>query len=194
MPDIDQGIVTWTGGPIGTGVTVMYATPGGSFMAAIRTFYATIAGSLSNYVTLSFPSSGNTIDSATGHLTGSWSGTTLSTVTGTGGGFTSAPSGACVNWLTSTIVPGYPPSGTPHVARGRTFVVPLATNSYDSDGTIGTSAFTSIKSAADALVAAGAGHFVVWHRPVPGTSAGGAIADVIAAKVRDRAAVLTSRR
>jgi hypothetical protein len=194
MAPLDRGIVTWTGGPIGTGATVMYAIPGGSFMSAIHDFFDAIKIDLSTYVRLSFPSVGDTIESTTGALVGSWSGATLADVVGTGGGFAAAPTGGVVNWLTNTIFPAVKPAGAPHRGRGRSFIVPLATNSYDSDGTLQSGTITRWNTAASALVAAGTDHFVIYQRPHPKGASNGLFGKVVDHKLKDRVAVLTSRR
>jgi hypothetical protein len=172
----------------------MYAIPGGSFMSAIHTFFDTIKIDLSNYVTLTFPSSGDTIESTTGELVGSWGGTVLANVTGTGGGFTSAPAGGCINWLTTTVFPPVKPTGHAHRGRGRTFIVPIATNSFDSDGTLQSGTVTRWNTAAAALVAAGTDHFVIYQRPHPKGATNGLFGKVVDYKLKDKVAILTSRR
>jgi phospholipase/lecithinase/hemolysin len=65
---------------------------------------------------------------------------------------------------------------------------------FDTDGTLSGAAYTQIKSAADALIAAGAGNFVVWHRPTTKGGTDGSFGPVVSSRLRDKAAVLTSRR
>ena len=104
----------------------------------------------------------------------------------TAGGSYSAPSGAVINWLTETVARG-------RRLRGRTFLVPLANSAYQSDGTLSSSALTTIRSAAELMIfEPGDSSFGIWSRPRNG--AGGVFGEVVAAQVPDMAAVLRSRR
>lgn len=107
---------------------------------------------------------------------------------GSGGaaGSYSAASGAVVNWLTNTVNRG-------RRVQGRTFIVPLALNAYEDNGTLSSEALTAFDGAAANLSTAGSlGEFVVWSRPVNGS--GGAAAPVVGHRIPDMAAVLRSRR
>lgn len=194
MTNLERAHLTWTGGVIGTGVSTFYALPGSGVLDALRTFFEAVKADLSNTATIHYPDGGDVIDSATGHLVDAWTAATAHTpTTGTGGGFTAAPAGAVVNWLTTTIIPVSASSKTAHRIHGRTFLVPLATNSYDSDGTLQSGAVTTIQTAANALISTVAGGMVIWHRPEKGGSTG-AYGPVTSATVNDRVAMLTSRR
>lgn len=194
MATIDRGVVTWTGTPvIGGGVTVMYARPGASLMAGIRTFFSALAGWIPNGVTLNFPSTGDSIEETTGDLVGSWTGSALTSVSGGYSGTFSGAAGASITWLTNTIIPatgGHPA----HKVHGRTFLVPAAGTLLDTDGTLSTAAIASLNSAAADLITYAGGHFVVWHRPTAPGASDGVAAEVISKRIRDKAAVLTSRR
>jgi len=191
---LDRGIVHWSGGQIGSGVSVFYAIPGSGLMPMIRTFFEAIKIDIANVITLTYDSGGDTIESTNGNLVGSWSGTSLTATTGGGGGFNSAPTGGVVDWLTNTIFPATKPTGAPHRGRGHTFIVPIATNSYDSDGTLNNTTVSRWKTAADALVASAAGGMVIYHRHTAPGATDGTYGPVVDTKVRDRVAVLTSRR
>jgi hypothetical protein len=144
-------------------------------------------------VTLTFPTAGDTIDSATGHLVGTWSGAFQANVTGGASTPFAAPSGVACTWLTSTVVPGSP-GKAPHRVHGRTFLVPLTGTVWDTDGTLSTAALTSLNTNAHALITSGGGHFQVWHRPTTKGGTDGAAAPVLDVKISDKAAILTSRR
>lgn len=96
------------------------------------------------------------------------------------------PAGAVVNWRTDDVRAG-------RRIRGRTFLVPLISSSFDAGGTLTDSTITTIRSFADSMVG---GDFdselVVWSRPINGS--GGVAATVTSASVPDKAAVLRSRR
>ena len=193
MPNLDRGIVTWQGFPGAPGYSVFYATPGGSFMSSLRVFFDAIKGALGRNVVLSFPNTGDTIDSFTGNLVGSWSGATLSNVAAPTTGSYAAPVGCCILWNTGTIVPPGSSSLHSHKLRGKTFIVPLNSGSYDSDGSLEPVGMGGIAAAATALVSAGTDYWKVWHRPAPGGSDGVA-GQVTGYTLHDRVAVLRSRR
>lgn len=194
MVDIDRGIVSWSGtGLVGSGVSVFYATPGGAVMNHLKTFFSAIAGWLPSTVTISFPTTGDTIDDTTGHLVGSWSGAVNTPVTGGANTPYSNRAGVAVGWLTNVIVP---PGGiykTSHRVKGRTFLVPLAGTIWDSaDGTLSGAGLSSLNTSATALISNCAGHLQVWHRPSPGGSDGRA-ATVLSCRIKDHSAALLSR-
>lgn len=98
----------------------------------------------------------------------------------------SAASGAVVNWRTDDVRAG-------RRIRGRTFLVPLDGGSYDSDGTLTSTALGQIRNWAG-FISNGPydADFGVWSRPRDG--AGGVFAPVTNFTVPDMAAVLRSRR
>lgn len=127
------------------------------------------------------------IDEVTGSVTG-YEVAATEPVAGNGGGTGgySAASGAVVTWMTAGVVNG-------RRVRGRTFLVPLVGNSYENDGSLTSSAVTTLNDAASELVGTGFDSgFGVWSRP--GTSGGGTFWEVNGFRVPDMAAVLRSRR
>lgn len=104
---------------------------------------------------------------------------------GSTGGY-SAASGAVVTWNTNGVRNG-------RRVRGRTFLVPLGGNSYQSDGTLTSSAISTINEAAEELVGDGFDSgFSVYSRP--STGGDGGVYPVTGFRVPDMAAVLRSRR
>ena len=132
-----------------------------------------------------------TFDEVTGALVGTTVGTKPATIDGTGTGSFQAPAGACISWMTNLIhdVPGA--ASGPHIVRGRTFFVPMVSAIADVDGTITTPTLSGFNTAVSTFIAANP-DFVIWSRPVNG--AGGAFGVVVAGVVRDKIAVLRSRR
>lgn len=106
-------------------------------------------------------------------------------VASTTAGTFSAVSGACITWRTGTVVEN-------RIVRGRTFIVPLSSSAYESNGTLTTSAINTLKAAANGLLSSTASDFVVWSRPR--ATAPGQMAAPLMALVTDQAAVLRSRR
>lgn len=129
----------------------------------------------------------DTIDPATGVITDS-NDVTPWTVTGTNSGVL-APLATmvCVTWKTAAVIAG-------RRVRGRTFLGPLAQNTDDNDGTPASATLTAANALGDAWTDNGLTDTfaVVWHRPVSG--AGGTAEDITAHQVRDKFAVLRSRR
>jgi hypothetical protein len=80
-----------------------------------------------------------------------------------------------------------------HTVRGRTFLVPIGLSALDTNGTPLDSFISTVATAAAALIADPA-EFVVWHRPESLAAGGGLTFPVLAQTVRDRIAMLTSRR
>jgi hypothetical protein len=77
--------------------------------------------------------------------------------------------------------------------RGRTFLVPLGSTFYTTDGTPIETARTNIAAAAAVLIAnTGGPPLGVWRRPSP--SGVGVLGVATTASVPDKAAVLKSRR
>lgn len=175
----------WPGAP---GVSTFYLdpTPAQATIDSIRTFFNALVGLLPVGLTITVPSSGDEISESTGDLTGVWSvATPPAVVTGTANAAYSGVSGAVVHWLTQGVVVN-------RRVRGRTFLVPLTQGAYDTAGSLSTATISTIKTAADALVAANPGLINVWSRPRPGLS--GTQNAVTSTRVPDLAVSLRSRR
>lgn len=128
------------------------------------------------------------IEETTGELQGFWTATVAAPAGGLGVASFSAPSGACVSWYTSTVRNG-------RRMRGRTFIVPLDTVSYENDGTLIESIITAAPAVNNAMIAdSGAGDLGIWARPSAPGASDGQWALVTAARLNDRPAMLTSRR
>lgn len=105
---------------------------------------------------------------------------------GTGSGGYAGPSGAVVNWITNDYRFG-------RRIRGRTFLVPLAGDAYEDDGTLTSSALSDLRSFGGQLLGgSGSAQLGVWSRPRDGQ--GGVFATAVNYRVPDMAAVLRSRR
>lgn len=91
--------------------------------------------------------------------------------------------GAVTRWNTGAV------HLTKHL-RGRTFLVPLNSTKYDTDGTITANALTALRTATTTLAAVA--NFGVWGRPVGGS--GGEWAGATGGTVRDHVAWLSTRR
>ena len=124
------------------------------------------------------------VNEATGAITGAAATANPAVVTGQHNGVYAGSTGAVVRWQTAGYVSG-------RRVQGKTFLVPLV-QAFDTQGSIATTALTTLTNAANGLVTAGSGDFVVWHRPT--AFASGSSHPVTGALVPDLAAVLRSRR
>jgi len=187
--------MTWTGFVGSPGYTNLYfLNPEEPTLAIrdttagrVRTFFQGLTSYLSNQVNIAYPSEMEHVDTATGDLLDIQPLTGQANTVGTQTAGFSAAVGACVTWNTEQIVNG-------RRLRGRTFLVPLASAAYQTDGTLIDTTRTSINTAASALCNYNDNLVLsIWHRPSTGGSDGVA-AEASSASVRDRTAVLRSRR
>jgi hypothetical protein len=193
----------WTGFTGGPGYTnFFFSLDNDGFMtqeladaAATKTetFFNQVASLFPAVVKSTVQSDVEEIDEATGALTNLW---TVATRTGTAGTNVgnnySGPAGMVVTWRTSTVRAG-------RLMRGRTFLVPTALQTFDTDGTIISSYIDTVSTAAAALRADDLNlDFGVYARPKK--DAGGTVtlagnwAPVTGHTVPDKVAVLRSRR
>lgn len=129
----------------------------------------------------------DTIDPATGTITGS-DAVTSWTQTGTDtAGYAPPATAVVVGWKTDDIVAG-------RRVRGRTFISPITSGQIDSDGTpvAGMLAYANAFGAKWIDNGATAVYTCVWHRP-KGTSPG-SDHQITSYSVKDKFAVLRSRR
>jgi hypothetical protein len=177
----------WNGTGGGTGYTrLRYAgglSPAGVTAAytSMRSFLSSFTAYLPNAVTISFEGLAQLFDDA-GHLTQEISVTPPSQVVGTGGTSWASPVGAIVSWETGVF------NARGHRVRGRTYLVPLASNAYDAQGTLQGATITAIAGGANPLATS----LVVVSRNDAGAVT--AVTPVSAATIPDKACILRSRR
>lgn len=172
---------------VGPGVSTFYKTTTGSVGWAddIVDYFGTHTLHLPSTVSLFVPSSGETINDATGELTGTWSEPgTGGTVVGTNSAAWAMGVGMRCRWLTAGIVGGRRVVGT-------TFHVPLPVGAYQSDGTIVESIRTERLADANALISARP-EMVILSKPTPIRS--GDSSAIVGASVPDFVSWLRSRR
>jgi hypothetical protein len=179
----------WTGFTGSPGYTVLNffdeLTTGEMTLAAgrVEDFFTAIAARIPDIATITYPGEA-TIHDNTGVLTGALAITPPTSTNCVGLGSYAAPVGARVGWETGTI------SGGRRV-RGRTFLVPLVSSTFDTDGTLTSANLTVILNAATAFLAGLATDGVqlaVWSQ------VGSSVSPVNSATVPDQATVLRSRR
>lgn len=193
MTTLNRVVIEWNGaGVVGRAVTVLHWSASDNSsppVAGIVSAFQAVRTCFPTGLVWTFPGSGDKIDDTTGNLVGVWSSPDGQVLNATGISAHSAASGACVAWDTGGIVTG---TKGPRKLRGRTFLVPLGNDQYDVDGTLTSSAKASMEAFGAALQTAGP--LAIWHRPTTATSTDGNSYGVIAHKVRDRVAILRSRR
>lgn len=185
--------VNWGSGGPNPGVTVVHGRISGAFTSAqaaqaladrTRTFFDAMKGYVGGGVAWTFPAEVTEHNTATGDLEGVDAITAPAPVTSTGSGAYAAPSGMRFEWRTDAIVSG-------RRLRGRTFIVPLVTSQYETNGTISGTLITAAQTAANAFLSAGvftACQPSVWSRTH------GVQSDITSANIPDEVAILRSRR
>lgn len=182
----------WSGGP---GVMTFYASDSVAEDATTAQAIVDALDPVFDNITTLFPGAWSaTVDSFVDTLT-TTSGAVIATDTvtpwtktgGSSAGFGPLAVGGCVTWLTDTFLSG-------RRLKGRTFVSPVASEFNDADGTPNATMNSHLTDFGAAWVAGVSGTTapVIWHRPVSGS--GGASSPITAALVRDKFAVLRSRR
>jgi hypothetical protein len=197
MPTINRVRVAWSNFPGAPGLSTFYLADGTTDVTAIKTFFTAVGVLIPNGTTFQIPNSGDQIDPGTGKLTGTWTGTGGGsfTSTATAGAAFSGSSGAMVRWVTGAVVDG-------HRLVGRTYLVPLVGTNYDANGSLSSTAQTTIQNAANALVTSYAQNILVYHKHVdsdpdatpPVAGSPGVTSGITSAIVPDLAVVLRSRR
>lgn len=193
MTSLNRVVVEWSGaGVVGRAVTVLHYSASDNVappVAAIKGAFDAGNALFPAGLKIVVPNTGDVIDDKTGDLVGVWTGSGGGTTSGSGSGSPAAGVGACIGWTTGGIVVG---KKGPRKLRGRTFLVPLTSTCYDSQGVLATGILAPLGNVANGLQAAGP--LAIWHRPTSATAADGNSYGVISNKIRPKVAFLSSRR
>ena len=194
MANMDRVRVVNAGSPGGAASTNFYfivATTAG--LTALGAFFTALKAYIPSTITMQIPSSGDTVNDATGQLVGSWAQPGGTNVVGTGAGIQATPVGVEVAWLASAVIDAHRPVG-------KTLIVPVSPAAFGTTGIIGPTALGIFNTAANTLLAANSG-FGIWHRPKynykvtpPVLTRPGALVNIGSAATRSAPAVLRSRR
>lgn len=153
-------------------------------------FRTDIRSLLPSQVTAATVSDVEEINEQSGMLLGVLSGGTAAAQPGTA--TSTAPWAAAVGGVISWSTAGIRKNRR---VRGRTFIVPMSSTAFDTDGTLTAGTLTTLNTVSNSLMTGGTNvQLAVWCRP---TSKGATDADafnVMARKVPDMGAILTSRR
>lgn len=156
----------------------------------VRTFADAIKGNIVYGSSLQVLNDVEEIEDTTGEMVNVMSTTAPAVVnaTTTAAFNYAGPVGAVINWRTSTVRRG-------RRIQGRTFLVPLLSNNFEVNGTLGAGSITTLAAAAAALSADGASPDLgVYARPSKDGVTPGQWAPVTGYNVPDMGAVLRSRR
>lgn len=173
-------------GVVGASVMTLYS--GSSSAGLPAAAYTWLNASKANFppnVTFTVPNGGDILLDTTGVLTGAWTDTGGGTVTGTGTGGFAIGVGARVVWGTSGIVNG-------RRVKGSTFLVPLMSGSFETDGRLRAATIAALNTPLQAFHTSMGTNQVIWSRPVPGRS--GSSSTVTSATIPVNPATLRSRR
>lgn len=190
MAQIQRMRVPWTGDVVtGGGLSTFYftdtSTPS-AMTGAVNSFFTAIRTLFPTGIAWGIPSFGDIINDGDGQLVGTWAGGTASSVASSGGANAYAAGVGCrVTWPTNSIFRG-------RRVKGSTFLVPLITTTYETNGTIGPTPLSTIGTAAAAFQATPSSIPVVWSRPGPGFAGQSAL--VVGSSVPDKVSWLRSRR
>lgn len=189
--------VALTGFPGGPGVATHYFLDQQTALASLRQFWDEMCGILPLNVVVQCENAGDIVDSVNGNLTGSWAKPPVASSQGRAVGVYSAPTGAVISWLTSTVADN-------RRLRGRTFIVPCASSAFQTNGALTPAIIAAFQTAAQALIFEQSLSLVVWHRPIAARAAtatspavafrAGSHGLVTGSRVSTKAAVLRSRR
>lgn len=185
MPTIMKHTIEWSSFPGAPGFTTMWSEPGLDFTASIKDFFEAIKGYIPSGTKLTYPAAPDMIDVASGALTGTGDPTGLTQTTCVSTGAYAAGMGACVNWITADF-------GAHGRRKGRTFIVPLTKDAFETNGTLLDTFYTVLTAASQALWTDHEDGMLVYHRPVNGV--GGSKHVVTGYTLKDRSAILRTRR
>lgn len=168
-------------------MTTFYAEADGTVAigVAAAAFFQAVKAMIPTGTTITVPSGGDVIEETTGTLVGTWGTSSTTVISCTGSGAFAAGVGARAVWTTSAIRGG-------RRVRGSTFVVPLTTGYYESNGTLSAGAVTAMQTAIENFLVQVPTQARVWSRPRPGLP--GAAVQINTGQAPDRVSWLRSRR
>lgn len=178
----------WTGtGVEGPGLSTFFAEADGTvaISVAASALFDAVKAIIPTGTSIQVPNGGDVIDEMTGTLTGTWGTSSSTTISCSGTGAFPGGVGARVVWETDTVRNG-------RRVRGSTFIVPLISTAYESNGTLSNAAVTGLQTAIANFLVQVPTQARVWSRPRPGLV--GAGVQVSRGVAPDKVSWLRSRR
>lgn len=183
----------WTGFPGAPGYSNFFFAGGGGLIGdqnqvaeRVMDAFRGITTQLAAGTIINIEPEAAVVDSDTGAVTDFRNVDTITPVEASSSGPYAGPTGAVINWRTNDLRNG-------RRIRGRTFLVPLGAQVYDTEGTLSVAALQDLNEFAETIRGVDLdSEFGVWSRPINGS--GGVFASVTSHNVPDLAAVLRSRR
>jgi hypothetical protein len=187
MPNLARLRVELIGAAVvGPSVMTLYQDAANTGLpAATVTWLNAIKANFPPSLSFVVPGGGDILGEADGALIGSWSDGGGATVVGTGTGGFAIGVGARVRWTTAGITRG-------RRVRGTTFLVPLMSGSYETDGRIRAATVTALQTPTNAFLTTMGSNLLIWSRP-KGADAGDSH-PVTAASIPNLPSTLRSRR
>lgn len=195
-----RGKIRWTIPGAGTAYSVLhFETNSGSapvqadadeVITKLNAYCVTIKARIPAQVTLTVINEVEEILVTDGSMIGFFATTAGLAHVGTAGAASgwAAAAGAVISWSTAGV-------RNSRRVRGRTFVVPLSNEAWDTDGTIKLTTMTDLNTAATNLRTAGTNvTLAIFARPTAPGASDGVSWDVLGHRVPDMSAILTSRR
>lgn len=153
---------------------------------AAYTFAGGISSALPSAVSITTEGGVEVIDQTTNQLETIFSATTSPAAKGIQTGGFASSTGAVITWETGEVKNG-------RRVRGRTFIVPISSAYYETDGTLTAGVITDLQNAASEL-SGGGFTFGILSRPSTVGASDGSFHTVSSGRIADKAAILTSRR
>jgi len=195
MPNLSRLRVGWENFQGAPGVSTFYFTETTVSYPLFINLFANIKSHFPVGLRWVIPGGGDVIDPLNGDLTGTWGTAASNTITATGTGSYSAPSGLMLKWGTGSILDG-------HRLSGKTYMVPAIGSTFDSFGRVDPAILATLNTQLQNHVNSLNGAQVVWHRPIYTRTAGadpvlkrtGGYSAVTTGSCSPAACVLRSRR
>jgi len=188
--------IQWTGGPMGTGHTIINTSSAGSYDltaagAALTTWLDAVMNIMPSAITGKVQSTVELVDEDSGTITGTVTAPAQASNSGSGAGANYAAGvGARVRWQTNGFRNGRRVVGT-------SFIVPINGAAYDSDGSLTSATVTALTTPSAALVTAltaATSPLCVYSRPTAPGATDGELHLVTGSSVPDQSSWLTTRR
>jgi hypothetical protein len=202
MAKIYQVVWVWANPSGGAGYTNLFydgsVDSGSDALAAVtksRALFFNLQAVLPSGTSIAPSTDVRVLEDTDGKLQNIYTVTGVGGISGLGNASNAAPAGACIDWLTLTV------HGSRRI-QGRTFVVPIPIDKYESNGSLLSGAVATIASAAETMRTGAGPAFGVWGRPVfqkphttpPTLLRAGKWGAAVSSRVPDKVAMLTSRR